>query len=306
MQGTALYSHTHTILQPLFRLRLETWADFSTRLPARQVRTVDAANGGQAHGWWAVAAALDAAGRPCWPVVWQPAVLFSMHTSTVCHAWPSASCYLQVDGGAFVPVDTEALAGGAGEARPPLSAEGGPQRCFRSMYVCTAGGEIDVSNWPTHGFGLALVDAYRDQLAAWRQQQRDAQQAQQGQHAGDAAAGGAVQAKSVAAGTAGGSRGSLRAGTGGGAASNSASQGTERVLRVLFQRRDSDRLLLNSQELVERCNRWRYTARSGERLRASCAEVNTVGGYAAGWQAGWAGRSIRTSLCLSGKHFCVS
>ena len=37
MQGTALHSHTHTILQPLFRLRLETWADFSTRLPAQQV-----------------------------------------------------------------------------------------------------------------------------------------------------------------------------------------------------------------------------------------------------------------------------
>ncbi len=39
VQGTALHSHTHTILQPLFRLRLETWADFSTRLPAQQVRT---------------------------------------------------------------------------------------------------------------------------------------------------------------------------------------------------------------------------------------------------------------------------
>lgn len=37
VQGTALHRHTHTILQPLFRLRLETWADFSTRLPARQV-----------------------------------------------------------------------------------------------------------------------------------------------------------------------------------------------------------------------------------------------------------------------------
>lgn len=204
-----------------------------------------------------------------------------MHTSTVRHAWPSALRYLQVDGGAFVPVDTEVLAGGAGEARPPLSAEGGPQRCFRSMYVCTAGGEIDVSNWPTHGFGLALVDAYRDQLEAWRQVQQgqqDAQQAQKGQRAGGTAAGAAVQATSVAAGAAGGSRGSPRAGTGGGAASNSASEGTERVLRVLFQRRDSDRLLLNSQELVERCNRWRYTARSGERLRASCAEVSTVGG----------------------------
>lgn len=176
-------------------------------------------------------------------------------------------------GGAFVPLDTEALAAGGAQARPPQSAEGGPQRCFKHMYVCTAGGEIEVANWPTHGFGLALVNAYREQLAAWQ-----AQQAQQGQRVGGAAAAAVVQAKSVAAGAAavgaaaGGSAGGLRSVTDGGA-SSSDSSGSERMLRILFQRRDRDRLLLNSQQLVEQCNRWRHTTAAGQRLRASCAEV---------------------------------
>jgi len=141
------------------------------------------------------------------------------------------------------------------------------------MYVCTAGGEIEVANWPTHGFGLALVNAYREQLAAWQ-----AQQAQQGQRVGGAAAAAVVQAKSVAAGAAavgaaaGGSAGGLRSVTDGGA-SSSDSSGSERMLRILFQRRDRDRLLLNSQQLVEQCNRWRHTTAAGQRLRASCAEV---------------------------------
>lgn len=177
-----------------------------------------------------------------------------------------------------MPVDTEALGTGAAEAGPPLSAEGGPQRCFRTMYVCTAGGEIDVANWPTHGFGLALVDAYREQLAAWR-----AQRAQQGQHAGGAAAAAAVHAKPVAAGTAATAAPSARD-IGGLASSTSSSKGSgsgaERVLRVLFQRRDRDRLLLNSKELVEQCNRWRHTTRAGQRLRASCAEVRDCRGHA--------------------------
>jgi hypothetical protein len=57
---------------------------------------------------------------------------------------------------------------------------------------------------------------------------------------------------------------------------------------VLFQRRDRDRLLLNSQELVEQCNRWRFTTKAGQRLRASCAEVemsSLLSGMAAAQEA---------------------
>lgn len=313
MQGTALHRHTHTILQPLFRLRLETWADFSTRMPARQVGAAVAerlgssgAGGGSRGGTlgqgWTVGAAVWSCGGDSgrqWALIdtciqmrpfnspkrVPPSSLLCTHRSVRCN-WTSAvsraCCCLQVEGGAYVPVDTESLGTGAAEAGPPLSAEGGPQRCFKAMYVCTAGGEIDVANWPTHGFGLALVDAYREQLAAWR-----AQRAQQGQHTGGAAAAAAVQAQPVAAGAAATAAAS-EVGLGGLASSTSSStsgrtsggSGAERVLRVLFQRRDRDRLLLNSAELVEQCNRWRHTTRAGQRLRASCAEVRDCRGHA--------------------------
>lgn len=51
-------------------------------------------------------------------------------------------------------------------------------------------------------------------------------------------------------------------------------QGMDLQLRVLFSKRSSgDRRLLNSAELLRRCNAWRYTAPSGARLRALCWEV---------------------------------
>lgn len=50
--------------------------------------------------------------------------------------------------------------------------------------------------------------------------------------------------------------------------------GKELQLRVLFSKRSSaDRRLLNSAELLRRCNAWRHTAQSGARLRAFCWEV---------------------------------
>ncbi len=52
-------------------------------------------------------------------------------------------------------------------------------------------------------------------------------------------------------------------------------QGRELQLRVLFSKRSSgDRRLLNTAELLRRCNAWRYTAPSGAQLRALCWEVS--------------------------------
>lgn len=197
-------------------------------------------------------------------------------------------------GGAFVPADVESLAaaaaiwegssGGGGDDRPPLSAEGGPQRCFRHMYVCTAGAEIDIANWPTHGFGLALVEHYRAQLAAWRQQQ--------GADPGGAPwADAAAVAAAAEAAAAVGADGAVEPAGGGGSGGSGGGARGERLLRILFQQRSGDRLLINSRELVERCNRWRYTTHAGQRLRASCAEV----GFGSG-----GGQRISDRMCCLG------
>ena len=89
-----------------------------------------------------------------------------MCIQAVYHAAFGASLVLQAaDGSGYVPVDwppTDSSSGGSssgGGGQPPLSLEGGQQRCFKQMFVCNNG--INITKWPLHGLGLHLVDHYR-------------------------------------------------------------------------------------------------------------------------------------------------
>ena len=138
-EGLALPPWTLSVLQPLFRLGLETWADFSSRLPARRVRG-DVARG---TARWACYACCGVQ-HPC----------FS----------PQAPPSRTQLGGGYVPAAHSAQPAAA--ALPPPSAEGGPQRCFRRLYVCTEGRHINIPGWPIHALGQHLVRHYQPELAA--------------------------------------------------------------------------------------------------------------------------------------------
>jgi hypothetical protein len=190
-EGLAMPRWNLDILQPLSQLRVETWADFSARLPAAEV-----VNGNGSSS--------------------------------------------------FVPAGHTADS----EDVPALSVEGGPQRCFRHMFVCTEG--LNTSSWPLHGLGQHLAQRYGQQLSqSWgggTAPPRDGStsrlklQPLQQQHV-------AAQQKQEGART--------------------------RVLRILFHKRSStNRQLLNVEELLRECNAWRHSSKgTGMQLRASCAEV---------------------------------
>ena len=177
-----------------------------------------------------------------------------------------------------------------------MSFEGGPQRCFRSLFVCHDGINISSHGWPLHLLGQRLVEQYSRRAAelegsgagaaaggasaAGAQQQAAAggaaaaaevvkQQGHPGQQdpaARLAAAQAAMQAAEAAA---------VAALPGGPPLpSNSSSGSTEVLLRVVFHRRSSpDRQLLNAAELIRACNGWRHTAPGGRRLQAVCWEA---------------------------------
>jgi hypothetical protein len=80
------------------------------------------------------------------------------------HAAFAGSLVIQAaDGSGYVPVDWPPTDGssssGGGGTQPPLSLEGGQQRCFKQMFVCHNG--LNITKWPLHGLGLLLVDHYR-------------------------------------------------------------------------------------------------------------------------------------------------
>jgi hypothetical protein len=192
-EGLAMPRWNLDILQPLSQLRVETWADFSARLPAAEV-----VNGNGSSS--------------------------------------------------FVPAGHTADS----EDVPELSVEGGPQRCFRHMFVCTEG--LTGGGWPLHGLGQHLVQHH----------------GRSGGEKATAAAGGssaaAKQGSQAAAAGGSGAQGLRRRGR--------RQPGAAQVLRILFHRRGtSDRQLLNAKELLQACNTWRYNS-SGVQLRASCAEVD--------------------------------
>ena len=135
------------------------------------------------------------------------------------------------------------------------------------MYVCLH--DVATDTWQLHAYGQHIVRHYGGDALVWSM--REAQPPNRtapslpppmsvlrrmgaGARAAEAAAAKATQAKA-------------------------AGQGEELELRVVFQKRGgdprqlTDRQLVNAAELVAACNRWRFTAPSGVRVRALCWEV---------------------------------
>ena len=243
-EGHAAPPMNYDVAQPMTPLRVETWADFSARLPSRQVGGIWGAAG--AHRRGARRAAVGLRPGHCWSCR-EP--LPAPHASL-----PRP---VQAPGGSgFAPADLAVQPSGAGV--PPLSYEGGPQRCFRRLFVCNRG--INITTWPLHGLGQRLVRHYSGQLAAEA-----------------AGAAGAVPEEAAAKGSPANEAAQEEVATASGAlhsASPAAGSGEEGVLRVVFHKRSSpDRQLLNAAELVQRCNGWRHRTAAGQRLRARCWEV---------------------------------
>lgn len=189
----------------------------------------------------------------------------------------------QLPGGGYVPAPIVPQQPGA----PRASWEGGPQRCFRHMYVCT-NGVNSTDSWPLHAFGRQLVKHHLSSLPAEVQPIVQAQPPVALQRrlrlAAEAAANGS-----------GGGRGGMRCRRGNHAApgwqldntpggnnpdssdasgrTGGGSEAEPAVLNILFHRRGADRLLLNAAELLERCNAWSYTTAAGVAVRARCSEV---------------------------------
>ncbi|KAI3428186.1 hypothetical protein D9Q98_006566 [Chlorella vulgaris] len=228
-EGHAAPQMNHDIMQPLVSQQVETWADFTNRLPSSKV------NGG------------------------------------------------------FVPAD-----GGEGGADSlPPSFEGGPQRCFRRMFVCNRG--INITSWPLHGLGQGLAAHYAGavQLTAAAQATSHALESATAQAASQvlesAAAVAAAQKQPNQAAAHKRPDKAARDVAKPAMLPTNSSAGSEQVLRIIFHKRASaDRQLLNADELVKSCNAWRHTAADGRRLRASCTEVEMADlftGIAAAQQA---------------------
>lgn len=223
-------------------------------------------------------------------------------------AWPGAQhgllasgllpCLQAPDGGSFLPADwgqPDAEAGGG--SSEPLSWEGGPQRCFRQLFVCSRGLNTTTMGWPLHGLGQRLARHYRD-LALGEVAAELAAAVPAGASREERQHQLAALQRSTAAAAAAIEKGRRRRGSTGG--KRQEPSGSERVLRVVLHRRSSpDRQLLNARELVARCNAWRHVTAAGQRLRAACREApvdslfeglaaaSEVGGAVA-WDGGWA------------------
>ncbi|KAL4447222.1 hypothetical protein ABPG77_007255 [Micractinium sp. CCAP 211/92] len=226
-EGLPVSSMALGLWQPLSKMRVDSWAEFSVRLPDGQ------ASGKGSKGEWAA---------------------------------PGA---------------------------PPPSFEGSEQRCFKHMYVCL--NDVHPTHVRVHDFGQFLARYYggpqnplgaeasamparppsaarqprlEQKVDGRRQQQSEEQQQQQ-----------LTQLPPVSA---------IRQ-LGALPQTAQKQQGRELQLRVLFSKRSSgDRRLLNTAELLRRCNAWRYTAPSGAQLRALCWEAETPSlkaGIAAAQQA---------------------
>lgn len=262
-EGQAAPSMDYDILQPLLNQRVQTWADFSARLPAVPVRAwVE-------HAEWCLLPAVL-------PALWSPLRvnwIACPRACPTCRACPPSPhsphpyCCWQAPGGSgYLPVEHPS----AGRTLPPLSFEGGPQRCFRQLFVCERG--INITRWPLHKLGLRLVKHYQqrnsERLAAAVEEQQAALQQQQQAQGGLPKIPWAAQAAADAAAAAVSDR--SRSGKRG----KRGSKG-ERELRIVFHKRSNSdqRQLLNAAELIERCNAWRHTTAEGVRLQARCWET---------------------------------
>ena len=152
----------------------------------------------------------------------------------------------------------------------PLSAEGGHQRCFESLLVCTEG--LRIARWPLHEFGRLVARTYHHWMPpeALAVADRPSSVVQPPEVAAAAAA--KQQQEQRGEGSSrrrdrkggGGARG-RGGGDGGGAATQ---------LTVVFQQRQGHkREIVNAAELMQRCNEWGYTTPQGRAFTACCIEV---------------------------------
>ena len=220
--GLAAPSHAYDIFQPLTPLKVETWADFSSRLPSQRAPGVDA-------GF------IPAPHEQQQPVQEQQ------------------------------QQQQEGAASSKQVPPPPLSAEGGPQRCFRQLFVCMNDVQLAEGNFLVHEYGQRMVEFHRHRLAPAQQQKEKQPEQQQQQQQLAPQPPEALQRRLA-----------LQASGGGKGEGGSGGKEEEHELRILFHRRGDDglnRQLLNALELLQRCNSWRHTTPSGARLRARCWEV---------------------------------
>ncbi|PRW57966.1 hypothetical protein C2E21_3662 [Chlorella sorokiniana] len=149
----------------------------------------------------------------------------------------------QAPGGGYLPAPIAPEQPGG----PRASWEGGPQRCFKHMYVC-ADGVNSTETWPLHAFGRHLAKHHLRSLPAKAQPPLALQRR--------------LRLEAEARNASG-----LTAGT------NRSSTTEPAVLSILFHRRGVNRMLLNAAELLEQCNAWNYTTTPGVQVRALCSEV---------------------------------
>ena len=208
---------------------VETWADFSSRLPSQQVKRRDVLQStGQLRGLTLQNS--QHLTRLC-NCRWCRCALAALRRpSSHQHLTVVPSCYLsstQVAGGSYLPAPTLPNQQGA----PRASWESGPQRCFRHMYVCTQGANR-TATWPLHAFGQHLVSLHLADLPADAQAFVRTQPPLALQR----------RLRLAAEGAAGNSR---KAGP------RSSRQAKPAVLNVLFHQRSGDRMLLNVASLLE-------------------------------------------------------
>lgn len=140
-EGLALPGFNYQLLQAMTPLRVETWADFSSRLVGVPRRRAALAAGSSAvQCKHAPASTHTCKGR------------FLNARRTIDSALPAIPPCLQPQAG--LPPE---------QPGPPPSAEGNHQRCFDSMLICTHG--LNITRWPLHGFGRHLVQTYKHLLA---------------------------------------------------------------------------------------------------------------------------------------------
>ncbi|KAI7844598.1 hypothetical protein COHA_001838 [Chlorella ohadii] len=228
----------------------------------------------------------------------------------------------QAPGGGYLPVSFQPEQPGG----PRASWEGGPQRCFRHMYVCTNGVNT-TETWPLHAFGRNLVRHHLDSLPADAQPvvraqppmalQRRLRLAAEAKAGGSSSSGMGINCPrrngATAAGQDCGPGGcGPDSGNGSGSSSSGGSAAKPAVLNILFHRRGTDRLLLNAAELLERCNAWSYTTAAGVQVEltdlfagivaAQRADI-FIGAHGANMANGWLMRPGSSVLELTMHQF---
>jgi hypothetical protein len=147
----------------------------------------------------------------------------------------------------------------------PPTYEGTEQRCFSSMFVCLH--DVSPATWQLHAYGQLLVRYYGGEDLVLSMPQV----APPGQPLDKLPPAVSVLRQLGVAAASRKATGGRKGASGGGQLQSQA----EVAVRVVFQKRGgTERQLTNSAELLKACNRWRFTAPSGVRVRGLCWEVS--------------------------------